>query len=136
MMRVRHSSPTRTFVVPLTLVCFLGACYKYTPVEQSSWASASQPDQIRVTVTDGSTFSVNEPRIEGEALAGESEPCPGSLTETSCDASFAFSEITQVEQREKNGSATTWLIVGVSLAGIGLGLVVVWLAACSGGACS
>ena len=136
---VRHSAWTRTFVVPLTLVCFLGACYKHTQIEPPYAAAMeeSQPKQLRITIGEDSTFTVKEPRIEGEIIVGESSPCRSApYVGAPCESSFAVSEITRLEDRDKDGLATGFLIGGLSVVGIGIGLGIAYAIACEGGACS
>jgi len=109
MLSVRRSTSARTFVVPFTLVCFLAACYKYTPVEEpySAAFEERQPDRLRFTVANDSTFVMNDPRIEGETLVGYTDPCRAlPSARGSCESSFAIAEIEQCEDRQKDGLAT------------------------------
>ena len=132
------SASRRTLVVPITLISFLTACYNHTQVD-APYAQALEvklPKQLRITVGEDSTFKVKEPRLEDDMLIGISEPCRSQpYTRGRCESTFAWSDITRLEERENDGVATGFLNGGVSILGIGVALGITWAIVCADGSC-
>jgi len=70
MLYFRRSRFIRFVVLPLTLVALLPACYKWSAVHgpPDQEIRYGRPDEIRVTVNDGSQVKMRSPWIQGDSI--------------------------------------------------------------------
>jgi hypothetical protein len=96
------------FVVPLTLVAFLPACYKYVEVETNVDSPTKLSSPTRVTLTDGLQLVLRDATVTADSLFGSSQ---GQAIRVSL-------EDTQSVEHQK----TNWLFMGPVAVGLSIGL--------------
>ena len=70
-----------------------------------------QPSEVHVTLRDGRSMAIREPRVEGDSLIGVSGRPPDAVR-----TAFATSDVTRVEVNELSGSRTALLVLGIGAA--------------------
>ena len=103
MLYFRRSPLLRRVVLPLTLLAFLSACYKWVPLEPpvAQAITEEEPGTVRVTLTDYSRMVLEEPRVSGDSLI--------ALDDT---VRVALDDVRQIEARRTKVLATVGLIAG------------------------
>ena len=114
MLYFRRSRFIRTVILPLTLVALLPACtfHKWSTMQGSPDLEimANRPEQIRVTVDDGSQVKMRNPWIQGDSIL--------ALTEQGATLVIRVSDVTKLEERKEDRVAT--IGVGVLVTGVWL----------------
>ncbi len=113
----RRSRFIRFVILPLTLVALLPACYKWSTVHgPPDWEiRLARPDQIRVTVDDGSQVEMRSPWMQGDSIF--------ALTTNQDTLVIRVSDVTKLEKREKD-----WIPYYVAI----VGAAVFFVAFCAG----
>ena len=119
MLYFRRSRFIRFVVLPLTLVAFLPACtfHEWSTMQGSPDLEirSNRPEQIRVTVDDGSQVKMRNPWIQGDSIL--------ALTEQGATLVIRVSDVTKLEERKEDR------VMGAVVAG---GITAVIIVFCSG----
>ena len=96
MLYFRRSRFIRFVILPLTLVALLPACYKWSTVQgpPDREITYGRPDQIRLTVDDGSQVKMRSPWIQGDSIL--------ALTVNRDTLVIRLSDVTKLEKRKFN----------------------------------
>jgi len=70
----RRSKFIRFVIVPLMLVAFLPACYKWAEIETT--AESELPNPARITPLDGQQFVLEDAKVTGDSLLGRPKGNP------------------------------------------------------------
>jgi hypothetical protein len=119
MLYFRRSRFIRFVILPLTLVALLPACtfHKWSTMQGSPdlQIRSKRPEQIRVTVDDGSQVEMRSPWIQGDSIL--------ALTEQGATLVIRVSDVSKLEERKEDR------VMGAVVAG---GIIAVLYAVCSG----
>ncbi|MFQ5679951.1 MAG: hypothetical protein ACE5HP_10895 [Gemmatimonadota bacterium] len=118
---MRRSALVRHLLLPLTLVAWLSACTRWSVRSGPAGSLAAGTEQVRVSLADGSTLLLWEPRAERGSLSGFLG------TDRQGRVAIPLAEVTRVETRQVKPAATAGLVVGLHLVGAAV--------ACAAGAC-
>lgn len=69
---LRQSRLLRFVILPLTLIPFLPACYKHTPVE-TGMDAAEEFRPVRVTMINGERIFLDEATVDADSIRGMRE---------------------------------------------------------------
>lgn len=125
MLRLRHNSWIRSFLLPFATALWLGtaSCTSWNTVKPpvESTLESKQPDKVRVTMADGSEFEIVGPRIVEDSLIGVA-PVSRESNENPRIA-VALSDVWRVEVNETNAVRTVGLLMGLgALVALGVAL--------------
>ncbi len=116
---MRHSKRSafrRLVVLPLTLVVFLPACYKWSEIPGRN-LPRRLPSLTRVTLTDGQQIVLTTATVTEDSLFGRREGTPGPVLDTDQNVRVSLDDVQIVEHRKTDGWATAGVIyLGVSAA--------------------
>ena len=114
MLHFRRSRFLRFVILPLTLIAFLPACYKWTEVETT--ADSQLPDPIRVTLIDGRQFVVEDATVTADSLFGRPKGQPRPVLGEELGVRVSLNEIRKVEHGGVKEDVL--ILIGAGLAGI------------------
>jgi hypothetical protein len=123
-----RQSTLRRLVCAVLLPCYLAACtsWKTQKVSPEQVLADEQPDNVRVTLIDGSQVEVFQPTVSGDTLTGLRE---GQRV------SIPLASVSELELREGDSGKTVLLAAGIVI-GVGAALVLGALIYCeSQGGC-
>ena len=110
-------------ILLLTLISWLPACHKWVPMPDQT-DIRTLPDEVRVTLKDGSSVELNSPLLPDDRIVQISNP--GTRVHDSLVV--MLSDVSVLEERKSDGLATAGLVAGV-VAGAFLGVAAVSLIA-------
>lgn len=114
MFKTRHSPLMRALVMPVTLASFLSACSSWATLKEPVAVSiaAQQPDEVRVTRTDGTELMLNSPAVQADTLSGI---LPGTRPEFGT-TSVALGDVASVETwRPSTRGESNWVATDAAL---------------------
>jgi hypothetical protein len=107
-MNVRSTSSR---VLALSL-CAFTACATWKAQSGPPAETLATPrDQVRLTLSDGSSHLVNSARVEGDSVVGIA-PRSSMAGQTSKEVSFPVTEVRRVEFSDINAGQTVGLVAG------------------------
>ncbi len=112
MLYFRRSRFIRFVVLPLTLIAFLPACYKWTEVETT--ADSQFPDPIRVTLMDGRQIVVEDATVTADSLFGRPKGTPRPVLGEELGVRVSLNDVQKVEQTEPDEGSMMTLIATVT----------------------
>ncbi len=125
-MRVfQRSKFQRHLVIPLMLTCLLSGCYKWTPA-----TVRGSPEHARLTLDDGRVVELRSLEIRGDSVAGfakQESRRTGQPVWSDTLQTYALADVTAFEVRQKDKGRTRFLVAGLVLTAVAVGLVV-WAA--------
>ena len=118
-MQIRRS-PFSRLIACLLLLCQLLACKNWQTQEVSpeQVITEQQPDQIRVTLTDGTQRFLAEPRLSGDTLIGH---------DGDQSVSLPLVEVEHIAVLKTDAKATT-IVVVLGVVGVALAVVAIVVA--------
>ena len=124
--------PFARLIAALLLAVHLTGCYNWhTPtISPAQIIADEQPAKVRVTQTDGTRLTLDDPTIQNDSIRGRSGPgIIFSLFAPS--SSVALSDVSTIEVRRLSAGKTPGAVVGVPL--LAWGAVVLIFAVCGFG---
>ena len=127
MLTFRRNRFLRRVVLPLTLLAFVSACYKWAdvqpPIERAF--AEEQPETVRLTLVGDSVLVVKTPTIQGDTLIALDTRWREVGTGASVDGvpvtelvhprlTVPLDQIRQVEVKKGNTAGTVLLVAGIS----------------------
>jgi hypothetical protein len=111
MLYFRRSPFLRRVVLPLALLAFLSAFYKWVPLEPpvAQAVAEEEPGTVRVTLADSSRIVLKEPHIMGDSLIAFED---GKEPQT---VALPLEDLRQVEEQRTNVPATVGLVFGIAV---------------------
>jgi len=99
---------TRRPIACLLLPCYLAACTSWQTQELApeQVLAQEQPDQVRVTLSDGQRLELRYPAVHGDTLTGMRE---------ARQVAVPLERVSRLELREADGGKTLLLVGGVML---------------------
>ncbi len=101
-MRFSQNTFVHQVMLPVTLVAFMSACHKWSTVEPGQPFAEEGTEELRITRTDGQWFVLKDAAVVGDSVVGLMH---------GDSASFALSDVDQVEVRKGDWVGTTLLVV-------------------------
>ncbi len=129
-MRVfRRSKFQHHIVIPLMLTCFLSGCYKWS-AQTTPATVAEPPERARITLDDGRVVELRSLEIRGDSVAGfakEESRRTGQPVWSDTLQTYALADVTAFEVRQKDKGRTRFLVGGLVLTAVAVGLGI-WVA--------
>lgn len=92
-------------MTPLVLGLHVGGCASWQPQAESpsTVIAERRPDRVRLTLRDGERVTVGMPRLEGDSVAGGTDPDAGRR--------IAISDVTVIELRRVQVANTAAVVL-------------------------
>jgi len=106
MLYFRRSRFLRFVILPLTLVAFLPACYKWTSTNSTLESPTSILEPVRITLTDGRRMELENAVVRSDSLVGNRKGTQDSI-------SVPLSEVQKVEHMRASALSSLGLVGGI-----------------------
>jgi len=104
-MRLSIARLVHQVMLPVTLVAFMSACHKWSTVEPGQPFAEDGTEEVRITQTHGQRVVLKESAVVGDTLVG---------LVNGDSASFALSEVDEIEVRKGDWVGTTLVVFGAT----------------------